>query len=235
MRIIEGAKHRFAKHIIRRKYGYGHLWTFNTAMEAWGSEDFNENEILKLHEGDFVDAGAAYGFWTIRASKYYKRIVALEPDPRIRSELARNMHLNHVSNATVLPYALSDTNCQQLFYLYSLGESSLLYNHMGKTGSSALRIFVCSLDKLVETLKIEPSVVKLDIEGGEAKALAGAGKTIAEFHPTLIVEVHHPVIGDDITSQYPSYKWETRYRYLNQSAYPFERQLHLLGKASVEK
>ena len=46
-----------------------------------------------------------------------------------------------------------------------------------------------TLDDLAERTFV-PDVVKIDIEGAEAGALAGAGRILAERRPGLLVEVH---------------------------------------------
>jgi methyltransferase FkbM-like protein len=46
-----------------------------------------------------------------------------------------------------------------------------------------------ALDDLAERTFV-PDVVKIDIEGAEAEALAGAGRILAERRPGLLVEVH---------------------------------------------
>jgi hypothetical protein len=49
---------------------------------------------------------------------------------------------------------------------------------------------VTTLDELVDRHGLAPDVVKIDVEGHEAKVLVGAERTIERFRPRLIVEVH---------------------------------------------
>jgi hypothetical protein len=80
---------------------------------------------------------------------------------------------------------------------------------------------------------MSPSVIKLDIEGAELKALEGAINTIERFRPILLVEVHHPVLSEQVERSLPDYEWKTRWRYLNTNQYPFDKQPHMEGRPSM--
>jgi hypothetical protein len=52
-----------------------------------------------------------------------------------------------------------------------------------------------ALDELVEARRLSPpSVIKMDIEGGEVAALRGAEKTLAVHRPTLLIATHGPSV-----------------------------------------
>ncbi|MEO5951971.1 MAG: FkbM family methyltransferase, partial [Chloroflexia bacterium] len=58
-------------------------------------------------------------------------------------------------------------------------------------GVERTEVPVQRLDTLVEKMSLPaPSVLKIDIEGAEAAALAGAEKLLAQYHPAIICEVH---------------------------------------------
>lgn len=218
------------KYFTRRKYGYGFAWDWKTGLEAAGSEDFNEPAILGKGK-DFIDGGAAYGFWSIRAAKHYDRVVAVEPDGKTFNLLQKNVKVNSLRNVVCLKSALGSENGRMMFYENGDAESSILSSHMGKRATGP-RVWVdmVTIDKLVEDEKMSPSVIKLDIEGAELKALEGAINTIERFRPILLVEVHHPVLSEQVERSLPDYEWKTRWRYLNTNQYPFDKQPHMEGR-----
>ena len=218
------------KYFARRKYSYGFAWDWKTGLEAAGSEDFNEPAILNKGK-DFIDGGAAYGFWSIRAAEYYDRVFAVEPDGKTFNLLQKNVKVNGIENIVCLKSALGAENGRIMFYENGDAESSILASHMGKSATGP-RVWVdmITIDKLVEDEKLLPSLIKLDVEGAELKALEGAVKTIDRFEPRLLVEVHHPVLPEQIERSLPEYQWKTRWRYLNTDLYPFEKQPHMEGR-----
>ena len=83
---------------------------------------------------------------------------------------------------------------------FSLDEATGSTGHLGETptaGESAvgtgkvqiIPIDVETLDDLVADYSVKPNVIKMDIEGGEAQALEGASRTIAECRPVVVSEV----------------------------------------------
>ena len=221
------------KYFTRRKYGYGYAWDWKTSLEGAGSEDFNEPAILKTGK-DFIDGGAAYGFWSIRAARYYDRVFAIEPDGRTFKILQNNVKANGIGNVVCLKSALGSENRKMMFYENGNLESSILATHMGKNATGP-RVWVdmVTVDKLVEEEELSPSVIKLDVEGAELKALEGARNTMQRFRPRLLVEVHHPVLPEEVETLLPDYEWRTRWRYLNTDLFPFEKQPHLEGRPKL--
>lgn len=217
------------KYVVKQHFAYGCRWTNGTWLSD--TEEFNEPLILQKSSGDFLDIGACFGMWSIRARDYYRRIVAFEPDPRARRELFQNIRLNDAWNVSVMAYALGRREAEQVFHLYETGESSLLAEHMGHKAKSSVTVKVKTVDMIVQQLALKPSLLKLDVEGAEADVLSGAQETVRLYSPRLVIEVHHPTTILDVENSVGGYDWKIRYRYLNQNVYPFERQAHLLGVA----
>lgn len=59
-----------------------------------------------------------------------------------------------------------------------------------KRKEGATYLLTTTIDYLVHQAKRKPSLVKLDIEGWECKALIGASETLKKFHPKLIIEIN---------------------------------------------
>jgi FkbM family methyltransferase len=218
------------RYIIGRKWAYGYKWTWNTILSD--AEEFNE-PIICQKGTDLIDCGACFGMWTIRAAKYYHRVFAIEPFPPNYHELTCNIKLNHTKNVCPIKIAIGAENGETTLFTYgddNRGEPSAVKEHMGHYAKGAVATRIATIDSLVEKYGIEPSLIKLDVEGAEAQALQGARRTVAGYKPKLVVEVHAPITIQDVQNAIgEKYSWNIRWRYLNQSIYPYEKQPHLLG------
>lgn len=69
------------------------------------------------------------------------------------------------------------------------------FNEPGETGAIVQQVPVKTLDALCEEMKIHDVLfVKIDVEGHEHNVLRGATKTLAAWHPVLLIEIeqrHH--------------------------------------------
>jgi FkbM family methyltransferase len=213
--------------IVGGQRAYGYRWGAETNLGAAGTEDFNDPTILEDHDGDFIDGGAAYGFWTVRAAKHYRKVIAIEPDPFHLKQLWQNVKLNRLWNVDVLPGGIGAENGAMQF---DTSIKSFLPEVMGlKGGKDGITVPLWTIDMITEKFSLRPSVIKLDVEGAESEALQGARRTLAEYKPTLIVEVHYPRSIEDVQKVVEGYSWNVRWRFLNSKVYPYEKQPHLLG------
>lgn len=219
---------KLASKFLNRRYGYGYGWTWATNLDASGSEDFNEPDILSPGK-DFIDGGAAWGFWSIRASPYYNRIVSFEPVPSVYHELSKNIRINQANNVTPIQMALSAQMGSQMFNDYG-GLYSAQPELMGiRPRYSSHWVELMTVDKIVENKGLTPSLIKLDVEGAEVSVLEGAKMTLQKFKPKLLVEVHLPVTPELVENAVDGYSWETRWRHLNTDLYPSGKQPHMRG------
>jgi FkbM family methyltransferase len=136
-----------------------------------------------------LDIGAHIGWYSIQAARAVGdsgRVVALEPDESNRKQLERNLALNQIANHTIVP--LAAWSVTGLVH-WSPSEVSVWNKIDAVRGSETIEAI--SLDDLVTRLSL-PRVdwIKMDIEGAETEALAGAEVTLRRFHPTLFIEVH---------------------------------------------
>ncbi|MDF3127909.1 FkbM family methyltransferase [Kiritimatiellaeota bacterium B1221] len=150
-------------------------------------------QYRQLQPGDVViDAGAFPGDYTLFAAKKVGptgKVIALEPEEKNRNILKRNLHLAGSSNVQVIPKGLWHVS------------TTLQMNQQGVASritekEPECRIEVIPLDQLVEELKLEKiHVLKMDIEGAELQALAGAQKTLSKFKPYTCIASYHIVDG----------------------------------------
>ncbi len=136
----------------------------------------------------FYDIGANVGFFSLLASMCVGtngQVVAFEPLPRNLELLRANLALNSVGNAKVLPSAVADAAGSATFS--DEGSPS-----MGRMGASrGITVPVVSIDDLVaQDILSPPDVIKMDIEGAESLALAGASTTLSVHRPLVLLSTH---------------------------------------------
>ena len=67
------------------------------------------------------------------------------------------------------------------------------YSHRREASPFEQTVTITTVDRMVNEHKIEPSIIKLDVEGAERETILGAMETIKHFRPVLILSVyHHP-------------------------------------------
>jgi FkbM family methyltransferase len=160
-----------------------------------------------------VDIGASYGFYALDVSAevapdQVKKMVAIEPDRETFACLARSFKVNgfHERVLLVNAAAIDRHNMECPFYRH---ESVAGWNKLvaeGPAYRSDYAIRGVTLDRLLSESSIEKTskfIIKIDIEGGEPRALAGMRETIksaagyqifSEFHPpALKLSSHDPM------------------------------------------
>lgn len=141
--------------------------------------------------GDVVfDIGANIGWYTLMTSKIVGasgRVVAFEPTAWARRKLARNLKLNPaLNNVSLESMALSDVSeamrpIQLRASWRVFGDDAGVFNE---------NVPVKKLDDYVAGAGISQlDVVKIDVDGYEAKVIAGASQTLSRFRPVLIMEI----------------------------------------------
>jgi FkbM family methyltransferase len=138
-----------------------------------GIYDFEEMSFVMhfLRPGDlFVDAGANIGVYTVLASGVAgARAIAFEPDLANFGFLKKNVWLNNLA-ALVDPrnLALGDQE-KTIHFTTGLGTE----NHVVPDGrpEKSVEVVQSSLDRQMNGL--EPTVIKIDVEGFEREVLAG--------------------------------------------------------------
>lgn len=161
----------------------------------------NENEI-------FVDIGAYTGDTVLEyldnyGFENYKKIYCYEITDNSFKILQNN--LKYYSNIIFRQKAISDSNLN-------------LFIEPNKTDSSANKINFSGTVKIDTTtidcdIKEPITLIKMDIEGGEEKALLGCKHHIKNDHPKLLISVYHnhkdlfkiPLIINSFNSNYKFY------------------------------
>jgi len=143
----------------------------------------------------FLDIGANVGYYTALAQVQLQgegRIVSLEPDPENFSHLLQTVEANAFRNVECLQKAAADrTGRVQLYTSKDNRGDSRLYRNNLSDGSVEVECVV--LDTLLSGLGISSlDVVKIDVQGFEAKVLAGLRETLRRSPACVILSEFWP-------------------------------------------
>ena len=151
--------------------------------------EFQLLEHLCANGGTVVDAGANQGYFTVSLAKSLGKrgnVVAIEAMRMTYYKLCANIVLNGCSNAfahnVVLGKSGGSVHVPVIDYSTFVlsGGVSLLDTEVGEEAPTT------ALDDLVAGQPV--SLIKIDVEGMEAKVLAGAQKTIMDHSPKIYFE-----------------------------------------------
>jgi FkbM family methyltransferase len=159
-----------------------------------------------------IDGGAHVGEYTLlfaAAVGAGGRVHAFEPDPRLFPVLAANVARNRLIQVNLNEAALGDAEERRELVMAADATASSLAGAAGTslTGGSGGRtgVRVRTLDAYAEEHGLTRlDAIKLDVEGAEAAALAGAERCLSGFRPGLVFaecDDHANVgpVGDTLT------------------------------------
>ncbi|MGE5185940.1 MAG: FkbM family methyltransferase [Acidobacteriota bacterium] len=150
----------------------------------------------------FIDVGSNIGFFSLLAARLVGaqgRVYAFEPEPALHGALVRSARLNALAHLEPFQVALSDHEDDATFFRAKDGTaSSLVPEAPGREGryEAAVRIPVTTLDRIVGDGRVDVRalrVIKIDVEGEEARAIRGMRETLVQAgYPAIWCEVRGP-------------------------------------------
>ena len=143
------------------------------------------------------DVGANLGFYSVLLGRQVGPkggIYSFEANPVCVEYLRSNLALNQVANCEILPCALLD-NREQVKFTINYGTSAVGLTQRSSFYESKVghevNVQGYPLDELVKTFNLrKPDLIKIDIEGAEAFAVAGMLHTLEEYRPLILLEIH---------------------------------------------
>ena len=150
--------------------------------------------------GDTVyDVGANIGYLSLamaRAVGDAGHVVAFEPLPLNVERLHSNLSLNSEGRRVqVVGAAAGERTSKGQFLVHSSGGMGKLDSAAGRQEhyQDSIAIEVVALDDWIREAPADPpTLVKIDVEGGEALTLAGLRQTLERDRPILLMELHGP-------------------------------------------
>lgn len=179
----------------------GARWSLPVSGRGIAAGTFEQEKFAALaallEPGDvFWDVGAHYGYATLvgrRAVGPGGHVLALEPSAHNRWFLERHLRWNAGAPVRVLPFALAEKDGVESFG----GSASSVAQKLGGGEES---VEVRTVTTLIRDGSPVPDVIKIDIEGAESRALAGAQEAISsmsfEDRPSILCAVHDPLQFD---------------------------------------
>lgn len=166
--------------------------------------------LIDLRDNEtFLDVGANVGNYTLRVAHDYKdkkvNIIAIEAHPETYRALCRNIDCNNFKNVKTICKAVTDHKGSVTMFdqidiksskpRYHFRYSSIFkrviqkprINLLNLRGTGSYEIDCDTLDNIIGEHNVD--VMKMDIEGSEISALAGANDTLKRLRK-VIVEVH---------------------------------------------
>ena len=150
--------------------------------------------ISSLKSNDiFYDIGANIGFYSLLSSNIIKigQIHCFEPLPDIFDILKSN--LKSLPNVFLNNLALSNKEGDEK--LYRIGNKSGFSTTIAEVADSYegekkedIGIVSITLDSYIKDHN-QPTVIKIDVEGGESAVIDGGERFLSNFSPTVIIEV----------------------------------------------
>ncbi len=136
--------------------------------------------FLKLENEHFLDLGAYNGdtvLGFIENCPDYESITALEPDRKTFKKLLLNTE--NLRDFTPINACVSD-KCETVNFKMLGGRNSVLGD--GKDEIQALTI---------DSLNLNPTYIKMDVEGQEVAAIMGGTNTILNNKPKMLISAYH--------------------------------------------
>lgn len=148
-----------------------------------------------------LDVGASFGLYSLAAARAVGpsgRVYAFEPARRTASALRQHLHWNGAADRVeLIEAAAADRTGSALFweqetsFVASLVETAARQEERRyEAPIEARRVRVVTLDDFCSDRRLEPDVVKVDVEGSEASVLRGARELLRRRHALLFLEVH---------------------------------------------
>lgn len=154
-------------------------------------------DALATDEKSFYDIGSNWGYFSLfLASKknYTGKIFAFEPFPSTFDDLQSTIRQAGLTDRIqALPVALSDFD----------GESVMSLPDGFRSGLALLSSVDSVEQATVKVMRIDsfdlppPAIIKLDVEGSEARVIRGGKRTIAKHKPHIVFE--HYRFGTDFS------------------------------------
>lgn len=194
-------KINFSKKVTRNGNSYTILlqdgmgvMNFISNYEDWLDKLLNQI-LTKNNNAVFIDIGANIGQTMLKVLPSFPKVkyFAIEPNKNCVDYLKALIKINKFESVKIMEYGLSD----------SIGEGELLTRYQDDIlattthsfrkftkYSNKQKISIISGDELFKSEDLQNvSIIKIDIEGGESKAIDGLIKTINTFRPFIICEI----------------------------------------------
>lgn len=141
--------------------------------------------------GLFIDVGANIGFYTTRYAERFEKVLAVEANPITFDVLKSNLALSQISNASAVCVGASDKPGTLPLTIPSGGVMGWASFESGDVKADrVVHVPTRTIDELTEEYAPHTAVtlIKIDVEGHEAKVLRGAATVLRRHKPVVLYE-----------------------------------------------
>lgn len=165
----------------RKKTDYDDAWLFACALRSHTVLDIGSN------------IGQASVIMTL--SPTVKQIALVDPNPNALGIAADNLIRNGLSYRTsyICAFVSDIAGSTQTFWTVSFGAAGSMYKSHAQTASrkdSHFEVNTTTIDEITTELRIDPDLIKVDVEGAESKVLAGGSAYALQKKTRYFVEMH---------------------------------------------
>jgi len=163
----------------------------------WKEREEADRFLSLMRPGMTVfDVGANLGMYSLMAAKRVGpggKVHAFEPTPRLVRKVEDNAALNGFSNIVINQVAVSDRPATAEFFLCADDDQSSL----AAISDSAITVRTITLDDYIAEQGIgRVDLVKIDVEGAEVCAFAGARRLLSGPEaPAIFLEINPGALG----------------------------------------
>jgi FkbM family methyltransferase len=170
-------------------------WQIHRSL-VYGSWEPEAVEVIKRQVTPgmtVLDVGAQSGFYSLLFSKlvgHNGKVVAFEPLPANYRFLEENLELNRITNVTVERSAVAERSGEINFDFPADSPWLVAGPVLASDNQGTFSVPSVSIDDFLLERGIPVHLIKMDIEGAEVMALRGARRTLEQYHPILVIELH---------------------------------------------
>lgn len=200
----------FSTYYAAVRFNHGH--ELYAPRKRVGDAEFRSYELVNRHGRDVLlrrlsaecergetvyDVGANTGTYTLAVAAAHPEasVVAFEPNPEVREQLAANVRRNGFENVTVRGEGVGDRSGTRTFYRSTYDELGSFRRENAAGWEARVRdtvaVPVVALDDVVARGEIPPpDHLKVDVEGFGRAVFDGARETLETSRPTVYFEPH---------------------------------------------
>lgn len=192
--------------LVDTLYGKLNVFPKDRIGESVITHGYYEKEIIQIilqncaKKGLAIDVGANIGTHTVAFGSQFEEVYSFEPQGEVFNLLEKNRKINKIKGKA-FKFALGHTTGDAYINEdYTNDESNYGSKSVRLSGN---KIFMTTLD----SFRVSPDLIKVDIEGAEQLFFYGAKETIKEHRPVIFFE--HDKI-DEFMNAYHVYSRDVR-------------------------
>ncbi|MFA5234200.1 MAG: FkbM family methyltransferase [Sulfurimonas sp.] len=167
--------------------------SFWNNISKWEQYSFNILDKFLNKDSVFIDIGAWNGVLSLYASKIAYKVYSFEPDNIAYENFINNIIKNKLFNISCSNKGISNNEGKNNFYIRTAGDSvsSLIDRQNNNYIANEIKtIETIKLSSFLLNNKINPTLIKMDIEGGEIFVIEEMKDYIKKYTPTMFISFH---------------------------------------------